>query len=399
MSQLRKQLMELLPEIQGEAKSLTDSKARQRYRDVKFVTFSGQSVEVACKLRFISRDYFEKWAKRILKLKSLLALVCLSRRPKSQPKKVSLSFENRVCRLRRKKPFLGPGRIWQELGFKKTESTIYRILKRNSLISRRRAEKLTKKHLKRYRRPLPGYLQMDFKYVPYLINSKQYYQLSCVDHHSSWRFIRIYANKDLVAVEDFLLRLEVECPFPIFEIQTDNDTAFTDKFWTDKPGTISGLHLVDEWCASRGIRHKLIPVGEKEINGKVENTHKQDDRELFSQIDPSSFGELEAQVQTYEWIWNKERRTRALNWLTPEECIENAYVAATAWCLNLREKYYPKSAVTPKKPDYVSRYLKWLEEDAKKYGNYLLILPLMSRIFSLIYSQGPLINMNRFYFF
>jgi transposase InsO family protein len=366
MSQLKRQLMKLLPEIAHEAKSLKEVKAKQRYRDLKYVVFSSQTVEVACKLRCISRDYFEKWAKRVLELKSLRALFSRSQAPKRQPGKSSQHIEKKVLAYRTKKPFLGCERIKHDLKLKASKSTVNRILNRQGCIAKKKAKRLTKKHLKRYRRPLPGYLQMDFKYVPYSIGGKQYYQLSCVDHHSSWRLIRAYSNKDLIAVEDFLLTLERECPFPIIELQTDNDTSFTDKFWTDRPGTISGLHLVDEWCARQKVRHKLIPVGEKELNGKVENTHKQDDREFFSQINPSSLEELEIFTYRHEWHWNNERRTKVLGWKTPREILERAYLKVLFWAL-----YFTRQKETRRKTKRISavdRYLTWMEEDAKKYG-------------------------------
>lgn len=367
MSQLKRQLRELLPELAHEAKTLTESRAKQRYRDLRFIAFSCQTVEIACKIRCVSRDYFEKWAKRVLELKSLNGLLSRSRVPKAQPRKTSKYLVRKICKLRRKKPFLGCDRIQDELGLKTSPSTINRILSRRGYISKKKSKRLTKKHLKRYRRPLPGYLQMDFKYVPYLIAGKQYYQLSCVDHHSSWRLMRQYPNKDLIAVEDFLLTLERECPFPIMELQTDNDTSFTDKFWTEKPGTISGMHVVDEWCARHKVRHKLIPVGEKELNGKVENTHKQDDREFFSQINPKDLVELQEHSQRYEWHWNHLRRTKALQRRTPMETLWLAYVRVLAITQYLAERN-PSQVKKIKKLSAVDRYLTWLEEDAKKYG-------------------------------
>lgn len=369
MSQLRKQLKGLLPDIAHEAKSLNDRTASQRYRDIHYVVYSRQTIELACKLRCISRDYFEKWAGRVLETRSLLSLRSRSRRPKYHPRKASDFIERRIRKLREDEPFLGCERIKERLRLAVSRSTVNRVLKRSGCISKKQSIKLTKKHTKRYRRPWPGYLQMDFKYVPFVINNKQYYQLSCVDHHSSWRMIRMYANKDLVAVEDFLLELQAKCPFTIIELQTDNDTSFTDKFWTDRPGTISGMHLVDEWCASNGIRHKLIPVGVKEINGKVENTHKQDDREFYSQINPSGMGELQALAQRYEWKWNHERKTKALHWRTPLAVLENALVVACAYFINLREKYGDNvEQRKAKKLSDIDRYLKWMDEDAKKYG-------------------------------
>jgi transposase InsO family protein len=369
MSQLRKQLKGLLPDIAHEAKSFKDRTASQRYRDLHYVVYSKQTVELACKMRCISRDYFEKWAWRVLEVNSLMGLKSCSRRPKRQPGKTSEFIERRVRKLRKAEPFLGCERIKENLKLCVSRSTVNRILKRNGCISKKHSIKLTKKHTKRYRRPLPGYLQMDFKYVPFVINNQQYYQLSCVDHHSSWRMIRMYANKDLVAVEDFLIELKNKCPFPIIEIQTDNDASFTDKFWTDRPGTISGMHMVDEWCTGNGIRHKLIPVGVKEINGKVENTHKQDDREFFSQINPSCLGELQALSQRYEWRWNHERKTKALQWRTPNEVINNAYIVVCAYFKMLQQKHGLEiEQRKAKKQNSIDRYLKWMDEDAKKYG-------------------------------
>ena len=47
--------------------------------------------------------------------------------------------------------------------------TVYNVLKRLKLISKTHQKKLTKKHHRRYRRPFPGYMQMDIKYVPYKV--------------------------------------------------------------------------------------------------------------------------------------------------------------------------------------------------------------------------------------
>lgn len=90
---------------------------------------------------------------------------------------------------------------------------------------------------------------MDFKHVPYLVGNKQYYQLSCGGHLTRWRYIRIYPDKSTDSVMIFLNELKEQVPFPIIEIQTDNDAAFTDKY-TSKTGKPKGQHYVDKWCAA-----------------------------------------------------------------------------------------------------------------------------------------------------
>ena len=383
MSRLRKQLSELLPNLGEEAKQLKDPAARKRLGDLTFIAASTRSLIAACLWRGVSEDYFRKWAGRLVKAGELIALISRSKRPKRSPRQISAYLESKVVQLRQEKPFLGAERLQSKLKLRISASAVYNVLKRRNLISKTRAKKLTKKHLKRYRRPFPGFLQMDFKYVPYLILGKQYYQLSCVDHHSSWRLIRIYPNKDLSAVLDFLNLLYEKCPFGISEIQTDNDASFTDKYTGGNGEYPTGRHAMDEWCWAKDIRHKLIPIGEKEINGKVENTHKQDDRELYSQTTVMTNDNLKAAVEIYEVEWNNSRRTKALGWLTVDETIERSQIRAMAWLGYLKQRHDELTA--PRKPKHfslVDRYIKWAEEDAKKWGKYAFSYLTMSKIFS-----------------
>ncbi len=37
------------------------------------------------------------------------------------------------------------------------------------------------------------------------------------------------------------------------------------------------LHPMEKWCNKNDIRQRLIPPGEKELNGKVERSHRMDD--------------------------------------------------------------------------------------------------------------------------
>jgi hypothetical protein len=180
---------------------------------------------------------------------------------------------------------------------------------------------------------------LDIKFVPHKIEGTQYYQISAIDHHSSWRLIRTYQDRTLSSVLEFLDELEKNCPFPIEQIQTDNATEFTDKFSSQRGLRPTEFHLFDEWCKAQGIRQKLIPVGEKEINGKVENSHKWDDEEFYSQHRFNCFAELREKTQEYNEYWNIARHVKSLNWKTPEEMVELAYVRALVFAKMIREKY------------------------------------------------------------
>ena len=275
-------------------------------------------------------------------------------------------------------------------------STVYAILRRFKMVSLLLAKKLTKKHLKRYRRPFPGFLQMDFKYVPYPAEGKQLYQLSVVDHHSTWRFIRIYSDKSTDSVMLFLNELLKECPFPIMEIQTDNDAAFTDKF-TSKAG-VTGTHRMDIWCEKAGINHRLIPVGVKELNGKVENTDKQDDREFFAKGPYRDLKHIQVCSLGYNLRWNQSRATKALGWITPLKTIELAYVRSIVYLRMLStdknkalykldkqgnaflpvNEQKPRKKIRPaKKKSTVEKYLKFHDWDTKNKNRAIALLPVM----------------------
>jgi transposase InsO family protein len=418
MSALKYQLKDLVSSLGSEANKNRDPEVKKRFYLIKAVVESKKDVKKTCESRGVSTDQFYMWAKRLIESKSLLSLQSLSKSAKTFWNKTPHRVEKRVIKARKLEPFKGPDRISFDLKKKFNMicpvSTVAAILKRAGLVTKAYRDRLTKKHMKRYRRPWPGYMQMDFKYTPYLLEGRQTYQLSAIDHHSSWRFIRSYQDRSLNTVISFLNELENAAPFLIIQIQTDNATEFTDKFSSYRRGDgPTYTHEVDVWCMHRGIEHKLIPIGEKELNGKVENTHKWDDREFFSQIRVRNFFELERATREYNLRWNNERPTKTLGWLTPSEVIWQAGVRAYAylkWILPKAAWELPKrlttistetgkivaprnqiksirqSLATPKKPKHknpVNRYLQYLAwEDKQKLKSWLAV-PMILQNFSL----------------
>lgn len=409
MSQLREQLRKIMPRLSAEANKLRDSQARSRWMKLKSISMSTKSLSQACAFYGWSMDAYYKWGARLRKQPRVEVLLTRSRKPYRSPNKTKPRKEKKVTQIRRSDPSLGPERISNDLrrhfNIRVPPSTVYAILRRAKMVSVTLAGKLTKKHLKRYRRPFPGYLQMDFKYVPYPVSGKQLYQLSCVDHHSSWRLIRIYADKSIKSVLMFLDELKANCPFPIEEIQTDNDTAFTDKF-SSKMG-VTGTHKMDLWCEAQGISHRLIPVGVKELNGKVENTHKQDDREFFAKGPFRDVKHIQTCSQGYNLRWNQTRATKALGWKTPIETVNFAYVRAIAYLqmfltdknralhqldkqgnayLKINEQR-PRKKIRTRKTTFAEKYLKYLDwEESKKKLPICFTYPTMSQNFSQILS-------------
>ena len=404
---LRAELRLMIPRLAPEANQLKDSEARSRWMKLRKIVLSPKTIASACADCGVSVDFFNKWGKRLVSLRRLKGLFTKSKKPHRSPNKTKPRVEKQILKIRRAEPYLGPERI-TDTALKLFElsvapSTVFAVLRRAKVVGKKIAERLTKKHTKRYRRFLPGYLQMDFKYVPYKVEDKQYYQLSCVDHHSSWRLIRCFRNKDVKSVLIFLDELIAVCPFSIIELQTDNDTAFTDKF-SSQIG-VTGEHAVDLWCAKQEINHRLIPVGVKELNGKVENTHKQDDREFYAVNFFTSYESIAKSTKGYNDRWNNQRRTKVLGWLTPSQTIELSYVKTLALMLFIKNEgntafykldaqgdaYIPipkpvkvaKLKIKTRKKSSVDKYLDYLEwADKNKYRCIIFGNPSISQNFS-----------------
>jgi hypothetical protein len=411
VSAVKYQLQRLLPSLVSQAQGISDPEVKKRFKFLKVVGESKKSVRKKCREEGKSHQQFYKWAEILVKTKNVLNLKSRSRRPKKSPNKTVPRIERKIRKLRELEPFQGAERISQDLsdlfGIRCPPSTVFAVLKREGYVGKEQAKQLTKRHFRRYRRPLPGYLQMDFKYVPYLIEGKQFYQLSCVDHCSSWRFMRAYMGKDQWCVRAFLNELYENCPFPIMQIQTDNDVAFTDKF-SSQTGEPTGNHLMDQWCKRYDIEHKLIPVGQKELNGKVENTHKQDDREHFSQIHCLTFDSLDIHTRLYNERWNERRKTKALGWKTPWEAVLEGHIRAWAYLMQMHAHFSETSECTrsevdqgrrelalvpqpasaavdeprPKRVNYVDRYLQYVDWENRKRLKTLLLPVAMSLSYS-----------------
>lgn len=407
MSKIRYSVRELLPSLSSEIRTLKCEKAKSRFYFLRSVSRSKKSLKEACESRGKRTDYFYHWAKRLINTGHLEALKDESKRPHTSPNQTPKWVERKIKKIRKKESYLGPEQISFKLKKQSIDcppSTVYRVLCRLNLITQPYKKMKKNKHTKRYRRPFPGYLQMDIKYVPDRIDEQQYYQISVVDHCSSWRYIEILARRTEEDVIGFLNRMEEVCPFSIIQLQTDNATEFTDKFSSGFGQAPSGDHRLDRWCGLRGIEHKLIPVGEKEINGKVENTHRFDEREFYQQFFFTSLESLRKGIIWYNKRWNSRRATKALGWRTPVKVIEDSYVKAALFMLVHNPKFFDKNAETYKTKQLAAGEMIYRQKNKPKrltqYEKYMQFVKwdknqnwaLFSLDFSRSFSRGKLLG-------
>ena len=179
-----------------------------------------------------------------------------------------------------------------------------------------------RRHTKKVAVPNPGeHTQMDVKYQLHLLGDRtKAYVYNFIDHASNWSYKRAYAAINVKNTSDFMERLLKECPFTIRRLQTDNGTEFTFK-WASKHPDDPKEHPLFKICLREGIAHKLIPPGEKELQGLVERSHRQDDQELYSRISPFNLEEFNRLLADYCGWRNRGRRFKKLLWVSPDRWL------------------------------------------------------------------------------
>ncbi|MDB5038404.1 MAG: integrase core domain protein [Bacteriovoracaceae bacterium] len=238
------------------------------------------NVSEAARQLGISRQALSKWISRLSRANfQLKGLRERSRRPKKRDRKrTSRQTEKKIKQLKKKRR-LGSLQIKMALhqdGIQVGKTTIQHIMNgRKKPLKKVRSRRAT--HKKRYELPIPGQrMQIDVKYGPLLSNGKRPYVYVAVDECTRWRFARAYPELNHFMTEDFLNRLKTRAPFPLQHLQTDNGFEFTFRLSVGE----KAMHRMKHWCERFRIHHRLIPPGVKELNGKVERSHRIEDRFL-----------------------------------------------------------------------------------------------------------------------
>lgn len=277
-----------------------------------------KNVSEACRRRGFGRTFYHKWWRKLKRSNfNLASLQEHSRRPKKSPNKTTIYWENKMHNLKNK----GYGSLMIKAILKRQNDVDFSSSTINHIITGRKKDRAKTKKSKlntrtrRYELFVPGErLQMDVKYVPKLINGQRVFAYVVVDECTRWRFVRVMPELNSHMTIEFLNSLMEEVPFPIQCIQTDNGHEFTNKYLGG-----NGVHLMDEWCYEQNIVHKLIPPGAKELNGKVERSHRIDEQYFYWRASCSSIYKLNEEFEEWIHFYNTEKPHQSLIWLTPKE--------------------------------------------------------------------------------
>ena len=127
-------------------------------------------------------------------------------------------------------------------------------------------------------------VQIDVKVVPRRCIADpqlKLYQYTAIDEYSRYRVLGAYEEQSTFSSADFLSKVvkhfarkgvAVEC------IQTDNGFEFTNRF-SSSQGDLETLF--EATARQLGIRHKLIRPYTPRHNGKVERSHREDQKRFY----------------------------------------------------------------------------------------------------------------------
>jgi len=215
--------------------------------------------------------------------------------------------------------------IWAHLkhdhGINISKYKIHRFLSDRKYIHRKVRKIKDKKHFRTVVVEVPGqHTQLDVKHLPHLLkNGKKSYVYNFVDHATKWSFKLAYEGCGVWETYRFMEALLDVCPFEIKRLQTDHGIEFTYKFMPHLQD--STVHPLEHFCSINKIIKKLIPVGEKEVNGLVERSHRQDDNELYETIRPVNINHFNQLLMRHTKWLNQSRRRKPLKWKTANEAL------------------------------------------------------------------------------
>ena len=294
--------------------NIITQEAKKKQAIVKYATKNGKSA--ASRQYGVSLSSVKRWCNKY-DGSDWRSLVEGSHRPHHNPHRHTKKEERKI-----KKAFekcyerYGWYGAYEELirkGYKRSFSGMVYAAKRMGL-KKERAKKPPRKQMRRYPELLmPGEkIQIDVKEVPYnclrgdaLKYGRRFYQWTAIDECTRYRFVYAFEEHTPENTVKFLKMLLKEFPFKIQKIQTDNGTEFTYKYISDNE-----ISPLDKVLQALRIPHILIPPRTPWHNGKVERSHRNDQRYFYNWETFKTLDELNEKLKKHlEWSNNKVMRT------------------------------------------------------------------------------------------
>ena len=289
-------------------------------------------------------SYIYFWRKRWLDGgKDIHALADKSRRPYSHPNHHTDTETTIIRNLVRRNPNIGLVDLWHKLrarGYTRSLSGLYKATRRLGLnVSAQSLPSPTYKPKPYQQMTYPGErIQIDVKYVPRECLDKYakqalrggcFYQYTAIDEFSRIRYLSGYDEHNTYTSSQFLketfmfffkLDIIIDC------VQVDNGLEFTKRLVATDDNNIS---LFERTARELGITVKHIKPHTPRHNGKVERSHREDQKLFYSPIAKagpkrkfSSLPEFQRRLKAHMWRTNN-RPMRPLGYKTPAEFLRD----------------------------------------------------------------------------
>ena len=269
-----------------------------------------------------SRSYIYFWKARWDG--TVESLACQSRRPHRHPNQHTEAELKLIRDMRRRNPRLGMVELWHRLrqrGYTRRPESLFRVMKKLGLFPPQRKKAVYSP--KSYEQmTYPGQrVQVDVKVVPRRCIADpelRLFQYTAIDEFTRLRFLAAYPEQSSYSSTNFLKKLvswyarrgiRVEC------VQTDNGFEFTNRFSNSKRLLPT---LFETAAAQLGIRHKLIRPYTPRHNGKVEPSHREDQKRFYSSHCFFSLDDFSKQLAVHNRRSNNFPM-RPLNYRTPSQ--------------------------------------------------------------------------------
>ncbi len=304
--------------------------ARKRQAVVKLARRKGKSY--AARMYGVSLSSIKRWDKRY-DGKDWRSLQERSHRPHHHPRQHTETEEMIISKAFWKvHERYGWDGVYAEAkgnGYTRSLSGMIYAAKRLELVEKRK-QQTARRQERRYPELItPGEkVQIDVKEVPYnclrghlLRDGKHLYQWTAIDECTRMRFVYGFEEHTPENSVKFLRMLVKVFPFKIQTIQTDNGTEFTYKYISEMEESPFDTEL-----RTLGITHKLIPPRTPWQNGKVERSHRNDQRYFYDWETFRSVEDLNRKLAEH-MIWSNNKPMRTLGDKSPIKMLAERMAA------------------------------------------------------------------------
>jgi transposase InsO family protein len=311
--------------------NILTQEAKRRQSVVKLAQRKGKSY--ACRMYGISLSSVKRWCKRYDG--TWQSLKERSHRPRSHPKQHKPEEEKIIneafCEKYNRYGWDGVFDEAVKKGYVRSYHGMIYAARRLGLGGISQEKKPSRKQDRRYPELLiPGEkVQIDVKEVPYNClkgsikrDGKHLYQWTAIDECTRYRFVYGFEEHTPENSVKFLEMLQKAFQFKIQTIQTDNGTEFTYKFISED--TLCPFDIALE---KAGISHKLIPPRTPWHNGKVERSHRNDQRYFYDWERFGSTKELNEKLQEHLY-WSNCKTMRTLGRKSPIVLLKEKLLVA-----------------------------------------------------------------------